>query len=142
MRTEEAQGLLRELITEADHLSRVSYKATHGERSWRFAALRTTLQRLERHVGQDFPRFTVVGEFDVLYQRIVDMASAGGPEEADDLDRMCAAAGRLRTQVLRTTPSRNPTPKLTARGKWAPWALPLALVAFATVLVLLATRRI
>jgi hypothetical protein len=100
MRSSEAQGLVRQLITEADHLSRTSYAAAREERSWRFAALRSTLQRLERGLGQEPPRFALRGELDLVYQRVVAMASSGAPEEEAELKRMVQEAHSLRTRAF------------------------------------------
>jgi hypothetical protein len=91
-----AQELVRELIVETDHLSRTSHEANEHTLSGRLAALRTTLQHLERGMGGASPRFAVLGELDVVYQRIRDLAafSENGLEH-EELERLLDHAERL-----------------------------------------------
>jgi hypothetical protein len=142
----DTRTLLRELITEADHLSRVSYEAFRGVRSWRFSALRTTLQRLERRAGGEAPQLPARGELDLVYQRIVEMASACEPRERETIDHMRAAADRLRSKPSRVTLASPPIPLIVPRRrtpmrlKGPVWGLPLAFVALAVPLLALAFR--
>jgi len=94
----ETQELVRELITETDHLSRTWHAAEQHTQSGRLAALRSTLQRLERHMGGELP-LDIVRELDVVYQRIRAMASGiEDAQERADLEHLLAHAERLRPQ--------------------------------------------
>jgi hypothetical protein len=91
------QGIVRTLLVEADHLSRLAY-ADHEEiLAARFAALRTELARVERRFGASPPRITTKGELDLLYQRVCDVAaSAEGREPKPLLEEMVSIASKLR----------------------------------------------
>ncbi len=95
MRSIQAQELVRELITETDALSRVCYQANDTTGSGRLAALRSTLQRIERRLGGDAPMLALEGELDLVYQRVRDLSSRSGGH-SDELGRLLAHAASLR----------------------------------------------
>jgi len=100
MQTFETQVVVRELITEADHLSRQFHQAADDTLAGRLAALRSTLQRLDRALGGALSRSArsaLTGEIDVVYQRIVDIAARS--READ-LRALLETAARLRPPPL------------------------------------------
>jgi hypothetical protein len=91
------QGIVRTLLVEADHLSRLAYADHQETLAQRFAALRTELARIERRFGACPPRLTTMGEIDVLYQRVCDVASSAiGREPRPLLDKMMLVASKLR----------------------------------------------
>jgi hypothetical protein len=96
MNTSETQQIVRELLVEADALSRVMYAEQKDTIAWRLAALRTTLQRIDRRLGGSEPGFAIVGELDVAYHRILDVAAMA---RSVKLTHLVANASRLRTQA-------------------------------------------
>jgi hypothetical protein len=91
------QGVVRTLITETDHLSRMAYAMQDQVLSTRFAALRTELSRLERKFGASPPRPTSNGEIEVVYKRVLDIAAAAvGTEPREEIDQLVRVASRLR----------------------------------------------
>jgi hypothetical protein len=109
MNTLETQHVVRELLVEADSLSRRLYEADDVVIAWRLAALRTTLQRIDRRLGSGYPGPGLTGELDVAYQRIVDIAATAG---SDRLAHLMTNATRLRDQTHPSVPptARPPTP--------------------------------
>jgi hypothetical protein len=109
MRFVETQKVVRELLSEADRFSRVEHEGHEDSLAWRLAALRTTLQRLDRRLGGVPPRSGLLGEIDVVYQRILDVAAGA---RTHDLDHLVANAARLRTQAhLPELPVSLPVPE-------------------------------
>src|SRR5436309_187504 len=82
------QGVVRTLITEVDHLSRVAYAMHDEELSTRYAALRTELSSLERRFGASPPRPTTARE--IARRRAGRQTRRGGP-------RTQGSAGRRRS---------------------------------------------
>jgi hypothetical protein len=97
------QGVVRTLITEVDHLSRVAYAMNDSELSARYAALRTELAGLERRFGSSPPRPTSPAEIDHVYQNVLKLAAASvGHEDRTEIEQMVRVAGRLRAPRPRT----------------------------------------
>jgi len=99
MESAELQHEVRELITQADHLSRVSYAANRERDAEVFAALRTTLMRIDRMLGVGPELPTLSGEVDVVYQRVRDVASRASGDARDAMSPLIATAQRLRDGV-------------------------------------------
>jgi hypothetical protein len=123
MNTLEAQHVVRELLVEADALSRVLYAEHEEVLAWRLAALRATLQRIDRRLGSSHPGASLSGELDVAYQRIVDLAATTRSEK---LRHLVTSAARLHEQPhpgrapaerepAATPPWRSGTPRDVAR---------------------------
>ncbi|HEY2514729.1 MAG TPA: hypothetical protein VGI39_27880 [Polyangiaceae bacterium] len=138
MVTHDAQELVRELITGTDALSRAWYQAHDETGSGQLAALRSTLQRIERRLGRDAPTFAVEGELDLVYQRLRDLASrAEQHPEGHELTQLVNRAASWRTHsATRPTgmkaratsgqagrPEARETPERHSHGQSAPTAL-------------------
>jgi hypothetical protein len=144
MDNSETQQIVRELLVEADALSRAMYAEHNDTIAWRLAALRTTLQRIDRRLGGAEPSFGIVGELDMAYHRILDVAAMA---RSVKLSHLVANAARLRAQAHpderpRVVQKAPEVPALAARygaREWVPAAV--GLVALGVTLVARPLRR-
>ena len=128
MQMRAVQEKVRELITETDHLSRHAHAARSLRDAAVFAALRTSLLRVERDLGAS--RHSLLGgEIDLLYQRVRDAAARVREDQRAELGPLLASAEALYAQL--------PWPTFAKRGRSlrsflaALRAEPLRAVAFA-----------
>jgi hypothetical protein len=97
------QAVVRALLAEADHLSRLSFAEHEETLSTRFAALRTECSYLERCFGASPPRLATARDVDQLYRHVLDVAASSvghGPRGL--VDKLVRIAQRLRAPQPRT----------------------------------------
>ena len=107
MQQHDVQKSVRELITETDQLSRHAHAEHRDAQSETFASLRTTLMRLDRWLGARTRRAGLIGELDLVYQRVRDASARATPEQRAEIEPLLDTAQRLRARVTdRAIPSR------------------------------------
>lgn len=95
----DVQKSVRELITETDQYSRHAHAEHRDAQSATFASIRTTLLRLDRWLGARTRRAGLIGELDLVYQRVRDASARATPEQRAEIEPLLGTAERLRAKV-------------------------------------------